>query len=86
MHFLGYEDPVLSGAAGFAGVVIRDARKRFPRWLKQQRIGHSGYYGGWVVHAKGCGQSFDRAKAYADAFAKVLHQNGIDCKVESRLV
>lgn len=75
----------MDGLAGFAWIVIHDARKRFPRWLKKQQFGHLGYNGGWVVHAKGCGQSFDRAKAYANAFAKVLRQNGIDCTVESRL-
>lgn len=85
VYFHGYEEPILDGAAGFAWIVIHDARKCFPRWLKKQQIGRLGYYGGWEVYARGCGQSFDRAKAYADAFAKVLRQNGIDCHVESRL-
>lgn len=85
MYIHGYEEPIPDGVVGFAWVVIHDARKRFPRWLKKQQIGYLGYNGGWIVRAKGCGQSFDRAKAYANAFAKVLHQNGIDCTVESRL-
>ena len=85
MYVYGYEEPILEGAAGFAWIVIRDARKRFPRWLKKQQIGRLGYYGGWHIYTRGCGQSYDRAKAYADAFAKVLRQNGIDCHVESRL-
>lgn len=85
MYVHGYEEPILEGAAGFAWIVIHDARKRFPRWLKKHRIGHLGYYGGWHIYTHGCGQSYDRAKAYVDAFAKVLHQNGIDCHVESRL-
>lgn len=85
MYIYGYDEPILDGAAGFAWVVIHDARKRFPRWLKKQQIGYLGYNGGRIVHAEGCGQSYDRAKAYANAFAKVLRQNGIDCTVESRL-
>jgi len=85
MYIHGYEEPILEGLIGFAWVVIRDARKRFPQWLKKQRIGYLGYKGGWIVRAKGCGQSYERAKAYANAFAKVLRQNGIECTVESRL-
>lgn len=85
MYVYGYDEPILDGAAGFAWVVIHDARKRFPRWLKKHQIGYLGYNGGRIVHAEGCGQSYDRAKAYANAFARVLRQNGIDCTVESRL-
>ncbi|MBQ7329127.1 MAG: hypothetical protein IJX01_04395 [Oscillospiraceae bacterium] len=85
MYIHGYNEPIMDGAAGFAWVVIHDARKQFPRWLKKHQIGHLRYNGGWAVHAKGCGQSSARAKAYANAFAKVLRQNGIDCTVESRL-
>lgn len=85
MYIHGYEEPIMTGLAGFARVVIHDARKHFPRWLKKQGIGYMGYYGGWVVYAKTRSQSFQKAKAYADAFAKVLRQNGIDCDVESRL-
>ena len=85
MYIHGYNEPIMDGAAGFAWVVILDARKQFPRWLKKHQIGHLRYNGGWAVHSKGCGQSYDRAKAYANAFAKVLRQNGIDCTVESRL-
>lgn len=85
MYIQGYNEPILDGAAGFAWVVIHDARKQFPRWLKKHQIGYLRYNGGWAVHSKGCGQSYDRAKAYANAFAKVLRQNGIDCTVESRL-
>lgn len=85
MYIYGYDEPIMDGAAGFAWVVIHDARKRFPRWLKKQQIGYLGYNGGRIVRAEGCGQSYDRAKAYANTFAKVLRQNGIECTVESRL-
>lgn len=85
MYIQGYAESVPTGTVGFARVVIRDARKRFPRWLKKHRIGYAGYHGGWVVLAETRSQSFEKEKAYADAFAKVLRQNGIDCDVESRL-
>lgn len=85
IYFQGYEEPVLDGAAGFAWIIIRDARKRFPRWLKKQGVGYLGYYGGWVIHAKSRSQSYEKEKAYADAFAQVLRQNGVDCYVKSRL-
>ena len=85
VYLCGEEEPLLNGTFGSAWVVIHDARKRFPRWLRKQGIGYAGYRGGWVVRAKGGSPSFEKAKAYADAFAKILRQNGVDCKVESRL-
>ncbi|MDE6881213.1 MAG: hypothetical protein K2P20_07620 [Oscillospiraceae bacterium] len=85
VYVSGYTEPVLQGLVGFAWVEIPDARKRFPRWLKKRKIGYAGYRGGWAVRAKASGQSFEKAKAYADAFAKVLRQNGIDCDVGTRL-
>lgn len=85
MYIDGYEEPVLEGIAGFAWILIHDARKRFPRWLKKKGIGRLGDNGGWVVHSPVKSQSYEKSKAYADAFAKILRQNGIDCKVESRL-
>lgn len=85
MYIDGYEEPVLEGIAGFAWILIHDARKRFPRWLKKKGIGCLGDNGGWVVHSPVKSQSYEKSKVYADAFAKILRQNGIDCKVESRL-
>lgn len=72
---------VMDGECGGAYVVVPDARKGFARWLKTSRRGkhHSG--SGMAFYAKTDGQSADRATAYAEAFAKVLHRNGIECKV-----
>ena len=72
---------VMDGQCGYAYVVVPDARKGFARWLKTSRHGkhHSG--GGMAFYAETDGQSADRATAYAEAFAKVLRRNGIECKV-----
>ena len=72
---------VMDGQCGYAYVVVPDARKGFARWLKTSRRGkhHSG--SGMAFYAETDGQSADRATAYAEAFAKVLRRNGIECKV-----
>ncbi len=72
---------IMDGQCGYAYVVVPDARKGFARWLKTSRHGkhHSG--GGMAFYAETDGQSADRATAYAEAFAKVLRRNGIECKV-----
>ena len=85
MYVGGYEEPEMEGLCGFASVVIRDARTRFPKWLKKQGIGYLRACGGWAVFAEGYGQSYERAKAYADAFARVLRQNGVACEVHAAL-
>ena len=76
---------ILDGQCGYAYVVVPDERKGFARWLKTSRHGkhHSG--GGMAFYAETDGQSADRATAYAEAFAKVLRRNGIECKVERDL-
>lgn len=72
---------ILDGQCGYAYVVVPDERKGFARWLKTSRHGkhHSG--GGMAFYAEMDSQSADRASAYAEAFAKVLRRNGIECKV-----
>ena len=85
MYIHGCEEPVLEGPVGIAWIIIRDARRRFPRWLKKQGIGRLGYNGGWIVRPTIKGQSYEKEKAYANTFAKILQQNGIECTVESRM-
>lgn len=85
MYISGYSDPVMDGMCGFASVIIADARKGFAKWLKNKGIGYHNYKGGWAVSAPSFGQSYEKAKAYAEAFEKVLRQNGIKCHSESRL-
>lgn len=77
----GYAD----GACGHAWVNLPDARSSFARWLSKAKHGYKNYPRGLVISCPGKGQSHDRAKAYAQAFAKVLEYNGIACSTESRL-
>lgn len=85
MYVSGYTEPIMDGMCGFASVIVKDARKGFAKWLKNNKIGYHHYNGGWGICAPLFGQSYEKAKAYAETFAKILRQNGIDCYFESRL-
>ena len=77
----GYAD----GACGHAWVNLPDGRSSFARWLFKAGYGDKNYPRGLSIPCPGAGQSHDRAKAYAQAFAKVLEHNGVSCSIESRL-
>ena len=76
---------VSDGVCGFAGVVIKPARGKFVSYLKSLGMGYKHYYGGWYVSVREFGQSMTRKAAYADAFAKVLTEEGMSCYVDSRM-
>ena len=76
---------VEGGACGFAGVVIKPARGKFVSYLKSIGIRNKHYYGGYYVSVREFGQSMTRKEAYADAFAKVLTEEGMRCYVDSRM-
>ena len=76
---------VEGGVCGFAGVVIKPARGKFVSYLKSLGKGHSHYYGGFYVPVREFGQSMSRKEAYADAFAKVLTEEGMRCYADSRI-
>ena len=84
MFIEGYP-PILEGVCGFAWIVVKDARKGFAKWLKDNHIGSKYYRGGWEIFADCCDQSYEKAKRYAETFEKVLKQNGVECYFESRL-
>ena len=75
------------GCCGFAWVNISPARGKFVNYLKKIGKGHKSYQGGWDywVSSQELGQSITRKEAYADAFAKVLKEWGINCYSMSRL-
>lgn len=79
--FGGYED----GVCGHAWVNLPDGRTAFAKWLSKAGHADRGYPKGISISCPRGGQSIDRAKAYAQAFAKVLEYNGVSCSVESRL-
>ena len=76
---------VEGGVCGFAGVVIKPARGKFVSYLKSLSKGHAHYYGGYYVPVREFGQSLTRKEAYADAFAKVLSEEGMRCYADSRI-
>ncbi len=77
----GYGD----GICGHAWINIPDGRTAFARWLSKAGHAYQGYPRGVSISCPGAGQSFDRAKAYAQAFAKVLEYNGVNCSIDCRL-
>ena len=76
---------VEGGACGFAGVVIKPARGKFVSYLKSIGIGNKHYYGGYYVSVREFGQSLARKEAYAEAYAKILSEEGMSCYVDSRM-
>ena len=76
---------VNDGVCGFAGVVIKPARGKFVSYLKSIGIGHKHYYGGYYVSVREFNQSLTRKEAYAEAYAKVLSEEGMSCYVDSRM-
>lgn len=84
MKIVGF--PVeMEGLCGYAWIRVPDARRGFARWLIKNGHARKHHGGGARISADTGSQSSDRAIAYARAFAAVLKQNGIECKVESRL-
>lgn len=72
----------MEGDCGGATIVLDDGRKSFARWLKKNGRGYGHYKSGYVISAECTGQSAESAKAYADAFARMLRRNGIACRSE----
>ncbi len=70
------------GGCGGATVILDDGRKSFARWFKKNGHGRRHYRSGYVISAERIGQSAESAKAYADAFARVLRRNRIECRSE----
>ena len=78
--------PVMDGVCGFAWVIVKPGNSKFANWLKKTGIALSdSYYGGVSVWVNTFGQSMTRKEAYAQAFAKVLNENGIRAFAMSRM-
>ena len=74
------------GMCGFASVNIRPARGKFVNLLKDRHIGSTdSYLGGYTIYAKTKSQSYERNKAWAEAFAEVLRENGVNATAHSRI-
>lgn len=74
---------------GFAWIVIKPARGRFVKFLKDKGIGRTGVYGGYQVSSyEACsfkGQNMHVKENGCQAFADILNANGINAHVETRL-
>lgn len=76
--------PYTEGACGFASVVIRPGNSSFARWIKNTHHSNRGYTGGVEFWVEGFGQSYERKRAYAQAFAGVLTAAGVKAHAQSR--
>jgi hypothetical protein len=81
------ENPGQWYPCGFAWVTIKPARGPFVSYLKEQNIGHKAYGGGWQIWnpSENATQWMDAKKAGADAFAKILQENGIKAEADCRM-
>ena len=77
---------VEGGVCGFAWVNISPARGKFVQWLKENKKGgKNSYSGGYDIWINEFGQSLTRKEAFAQAFAKVLRDYGVDAYAQSRI-
>lgn len=76
---------IMEGTIGTAYVVVQDGRSGFARWARDNGVGHNHHPRGVAIEAERQGQSSESATAYANAYAKVLRRNDIECKVETYL-
>ena len=75
---------VPEGLCGFASVRFK-GNTSFGRWASKTGRATKAYEGGLYVWVSEGGQSYDRKRAYAGAFAEVLRNAGIEAWAESRL-
>lgn len=76
---------VEDGVCGFAWVNIRPGTSSFAKYLVKSGHAHKAYHGGIDVWVRDFGQSMQRKEAYAEAFAKVLKEEGFNVYAGSRM-
>jgi hypothetical protein len=77
-------DIVPEGMCGFAWLNV-PGNTSFGRWLKKQRLARPDYPTGLCVWISSYSQSYERKVKHAVAMASYLRDNGIECRVGSRL-
>jgi hypothetical protein len=78
----GSEVVDMEGVCGCAWVVVRPGRCKFANWLKRNKLGsYDSHRKGVLISPKDFGQSLDRKRAWATAFAEVLNDAGINAGV-----
>lgn len=71
---------------GFASVNIKPARGKFVAFCKQHGIGRpNSYHGGYDISVRDGGQSLTLKEAYANEYARVLAENGINATVRTMI-
>ena len=80
---VGYEDEPFP-ICGFGSIKVKGIRGKTLTEFKKRGFGKS-YTGGQVLFVRDYNQSYDMKKAYAQAFAKVLQENGFNAWAEARL-
>lgn len=75
---------VSEGLCGFAWVWFK-GNTAWGRWATKNGVARKAYGGGSQIWISGYGQSVTRKEAYAQAFAAVLRDNGVDAYAGSRL-
>jgi hypothetical protein len=82
----GNEFFVSDGLCGFASIHFKSARSKFVSYLKEDNMGYKPVtMTGYRLPVNEYGQSYERSKAYAEAFVEVLRKHGIECYADSRL-
>ena len=76
---------VNDGVCGFANVIIKPATSKFAKFLVANQLARKHYAGGVSMSIRDFNQSLTKKEAYAQGFAKVLRDNGIDAWAESRM-
>jgi len=76
---------VNDGVCGFASVIIKPANSKFAKFLIANQLGRKAYGGGVSMSIRDFNQSLTKKEAYAEGFAKVLRDNGINAWAESRM-
>jgi len=77
---------VSEGVCGFAWIIVRPGNSSFANWLKKAgKARKDSYYGGVNIWVREFGQSYERKYVFANAFAKVLEEAGINASANSRL-
>lgn len=77
---------VADGVCGFSWINVKPANGKFAKYLLKLGIARKdSYYGGVCIWVSDYNQSMQRKEAYAHAFAKVLHDNGIKAYASSRM-
>jgi hypothetical protein len=76
---------VNDGVCGFASVIIKPANSKFAKFLVANQLARKHYAGGVSMSVRDFNQSLTKKEAYAEGFAKVLRDNGINAWAESRM-